>query len=182
METQPVVKKLMNNPDNIVRESLLGLTLSNSYLTLLPNANTIIRSDISQSQVSLVTGGGSGHEPAHAGFVGAGILTGAICGNVFASPSYQDIVNGIYHCRSAAGILLIIKNYTGDIVNFRLAKKICEQRFNLKISTLIVADDTSLRDPQNSTQSKSSSRGVAGTVLLYKLLGAAASKGMGLEG
>jgi dihydroxyacetone kinase len=178
METQPLAKKLMNNPDTIVRESLLGLALSNSSLLLLPNANTIIRSQIDQSTVSIICGGGSGHEPAHAGFVGSGLLTGAICGNVFASPSYQDIVNGIYHCRSSAGILLIIKNYTGDIVNFRLAKKICQQRFNLKIASLIVADDISLRDPQNSDHSQKSSRGVAGTVLLYKLLGAAAEKGM----
>ena len=112
------VKKLVNDPHNTVKESLQGLCIKNPSVQLLPGSNTIVRKEINQSKVSLICGGGSGHEPAHCSFVGYGMLDAAVCGNVFASPSFQDIVNGIYHARSQKGILLIIKNYTGDIVNF----------------------------------------------------------------
>ena len=102
------------------------------------------------------------------------MLTAAICGNVFASPSYQDIVNSVYHARSSSGILLLIKNYTGDVVNFRLAQEICQERWDLKIASIVIGDDIALGGGD-------SARGIAGTVLLYKILGAEAEKGMDLE-
>ena len=125
--------------------------------------------DWDKSRVALVSGGGSGHEPAHAGFVGKGMLTAAVCGDVFASPSVDAVLAGILAVTGPAGCLLIVKNYTGDRLNFGLAAERA-RAFGLKVNMVIVDDDIALPDlPQ--------ARGVAGTLFVHKIAGALAERG-----
>jgi len=132
-----------------------------------------VRNDWDKSKVALVSGGGSGHEPAHAGFVGQGMLTAAVCGDVFASPSVDAVLAGILAVTGPAGCLLIVKNYTGDRLNFGLAAERA-RAFGHKVSIVIVDDDVALPDlPQ--------ARGLAGTLFVHKIAGAMAENGANLE-
>jgi triose/dihydroxyacetone kinase / FAD-AMP lyase (cyclizing) len=131
------------------------------------------RTDWDRSKVALVSGGGSGHEPSHAGFVGQGMLTAAVCGEVFASPSVDAVLAGILAVTGKAGCLLIVKNYTGDRLNFGLAAERA-RALRLKVSMVIVDDDVALPDlPQ--------ARGVAGTLFVHKIAGALAEQGADLD-
>ena len=133
----------------------------------------MLRTDWDKSKVALVSGGGSGHEPSHAGFVGQGMLTAAVCGEVFASPSVDAVLAGILAVTGKAGCLLIVKNYTGDRLNFGLAAERA-RAFGLKVSMVIVDDDVALPDlPQ--------ARGVAGTLFVHKIAGALAEQGADLD-
>lgn len=171
------MSQFLNSKENAVTEAIDGvLAASGGALSRLdgyPHIRVVVRSDWDRSKVALVSGGGSGHEPAHAGFVGKGMLTAAVCGDVFASPSVDAILAGILAVTGPAGCLLIVKNYTGDRLNFGLAAERA-RAYGLNVSMVIVDDDIALPDlPQ--------SRGVAGTLFVHKIAGALAESGADLE-
>jgi dihydroxyacetone kinase len=155
--------------DGLLRTSAGKLARLDGY----PHIKVVTRTDWDRSKVALVSGGGSGHEPSHAGFVGQGMLTAAVCGDVFASPSVDAVLAGILAVTGKPGCLLIVKNYTGDRLNFGLAAERA-RAFGLKVSMVIVDDDIALPDlPQ--------ARGVAGTLFVHKIAGAMAESGADLE-
>lgn len=169
--------QFMNNREDIVTEAIDGLlrTSDGSLVRLdgYPHIRVVVRADWDKSKVALVSGGGSGHEPAHAGFVGRGMLTAAVCGDVFASPSVDAVLAGILAVTGSAGCLLIVKNYTGDRLNFGLAAERA-RAFGLRVNMVIVDDDIALPDlPQP--------RGVAGTLFVHKIAGALAENGADLD-
>jgi dihydroxyacetone kinase len=168
------MKKLINEPRDVVREMLEGLVLGNRDLALLADEAVVVRADLElhlrSGRVSLISGGGSGHEPAHAGYVGDGLLTAAVAGDVFTSPSVDAVLAAIRAVTGAAGTLLIVKNYTGDRLNFGLAAEIARSE-GLRVEMVIVDDDVALADDA----SLAGRRGLAGTVLVHKIAGAAAS-------
>ncbi|MBT1155920.1 dihydroxyacetone kinase subunit DhaK [Aminobacter anthyllidis] len=169
--------QFINRREDVVTEAIDGvLALSGGALTRLdgyPHIRVVLRSDWDKSKVAIVSGGGSGHEPAHVGFVGKGMLTAAVCGDVFASPSVDAVLAGILAVTGPAGCLLIVKNYTGDRLNFGLAAERA-RAFGLNVSMVIVGDDIALPDlPQ--------ARGVAGTLFVHKIAGALAERGADLE-
>ncbi|ESW59568.1 MAG: dihydroxyacetone kinase [Rhodobacter sp. CACIA14H1] len=171
------MKQFMNSKETLVTEALDGLIrTSDGRLARLdgyPHIKVVVRTDWDRSKVALVSGGGSGHEPSHAGFVGKGMLTAAVCGDVFASPSVDAVLAGILAVTGKAGCLLIVKNYTGDRLNFGLAAERA-RAFGLKVSMVIVDDDVALPDlPQ--------ARGVAGTLFVHKVAGAMAEDGADLD-
>ncbi len=165
--------QFLNKKENIVTDAIDGvLAASGGKLARLdgyPHIRVVVRNDWDKSKVALVSGGGSGHEPAHAGFVGEGMLTAAVCGDVFASPSVDAVLAGILAVTGPAGCLLIVKNYTGDRLNFGLAAERA-RGFGLDVNMVIVDDDIALPDlPQ--------ARGVAGTLFVHKIAGALAQDG-----
>lgn len=167
----------MNAKDDMVTDAIGGvIAASGGKLARLdgyPHIRVVVRSDWDQSKVALVTGGGSGHEPAHAGFVGEGMLTAAVCGDIFASPSVDAVLAGILAVTGPAGCLLIVKNYTGDRLNFGLAAERA-RAFGHKVNMVVVDDDIALPDlPQ--------ARGVAGTLFVHKIAGALAEQGADLD-
>lgn len=171
------MEHFINAKEDMVTQAIDGtIAASGGKLTRLdgyPHIRVVVRSDWDKSKVALVSGGGSGHEPAHAGFVGEGMLTAAVCGDVFASPSVDAVLAGILAVTGPAGCLLIVKNYTGDRLNFGLAAERA-RAFGLKVSIVIVDDDVALPHlPQ--------SRGVAGTLFVHKIAGAMAENGANLE-
>ncbi len=168
--------QFMNKKENIVTEAVDGvIAASGGKLARLdgyPHIRVVVRNDWDKSKVALVSGGGSGHEPAHAGFVGQGMLTAAVCGDIFASPSVDAVLAGILAVTGPAGCLLIVKNYTGDRLNFGLAAERA-RAFGLNVNMVIVDDDIALPDlPQ--------ARGVAGTLFVHKITGALAEQGADL--
>ncbi|AMY69602.1 dihydroxyacetone kinase subunit DhaK [Frigidibacter mobilis] len=169
--------QFINAKEAIVTEAIDGvIRASGGTLARLdgyPHIRVVLRKDWDRSRVALVSGGGSGHEPAHAGFVGAGMLTAAVCGDVFASPSVDAVLAGILAVTGPAGCLLIVKNYTGDRLNFGLAAERA-RAFGLQVNMVIVDDDIALPDlPQP--------RGVAGTLFVHKIAGAMSESGASLE-
>ncbi len=169
--------QFINTKNTLVIEAIDGLLrMSGGQLARLdgyPHIKVVVRTDWDKSKVALVSGGGSGHEPAHAGFVGQGMLTAAVCGDVFASPSVDAVLAGILAVTGKAGCLLIVKNYTGDRLNFGLAAERA-RTFGLKVSMVVVDDDVALPDlPQ--------ARGVAGTLFVHKIAGALAEAGEDLN-
>ncbi|WP_170467661.1 dihydroxyacetone kinase subunit DhaK [Ruegeria arenilitoris] len=169
--------QFLNTKETLVTEAIDGLLASSGgQLTRLdgyPHIKVVYRSDWDKSKVALVSGGGSGHEPAHAGFVGAGMLTAAVCGEVFASPSVEAVLAGILAVAGEAGCLLIVKNYTGDRLNFGLAAERA-RALGRKVEMVVVDDDIALPDlPQP--------RGVAGTLFVHKIAGALAESGADLD-
>jgi len=129
-----------------------------------------------KSKVALISGGGSGHEPAHAGFIGEGMLSAAVCGEVFASPSAEMVLQAIRAVAGPAGCLLIIKNYTGDRLHFGLAAELAKAE-GYKVEMVVVGDDVAIEEPSKIT----GRRGLAGTVLVHKVAGATAARGGSLE-
>lgn len=172
-------RKLINSVDSCVDESLLGLVRSSPGLSLLRGHRVVVRSDVHslRGKVGLLSGGGSGHEPAHGGFVGAGMLSAAVAGGVFASPPPDSILAAILHLHNAgaSGVLLIVKNYTGDRLNFGLALERA-QVSGVKVQMVIVAEDCAFERP-----SKAGRRGLCGTVFIHKLAGAMAEDGQTLD-
>lgn len=169
------MKKLINRPDAVVREMLEGVVALTPGTALLASEAVVIRSDLGAPEirnVAVLSGGGSGHEPAHAGYVGAGMLTAAIAGDVFTSPSTDAVLAAIRRVAGPAGALLIVKNYTGDRLNFGLAAEIARAE-GIPVEVVIVADDVALRD----TVAPERRRGIAGTILVHKVAGAAAEAG-----
>ena len=171
------MKQFINSKETLVTEAIDGLLRTGggrlARLDGYPHIKVVVRSDWSKSKVALVSGGGSGHEPSHAGFVGQGMLTAAVCGEVFASPSVDAVLAGILAVTGKAGCLLIVKNYTGDRLNFGLAAERARAQ-GLKVSMVVIDDDIALPDlPQ--------ARGVAGTLFVHKIAGAMAEQGADLE-
>ncbi len=173
------MKKLINDPRQVVREMLEGLADLHPGLALVGDENVLVRSDLPPAParpVAVLSGGGSGHEPAHAGYVGTGMLSGAIAGDVFTSPSTDAVLAAIRAVAGPAGAVLIVKNYTGDRLNFGLAAELATAE-GIPTRMVIVADDVALHD----TVERSHWRGIAGTVLVHKVAGAAAAAGLTLD-
>ncbi len=169
--------QFINAKEDLVTEAIEGvLAASGGTLSRLdgyPHIKVVFRTDWDKSKVALVSGGGSGHEPAHAGFVGKGMLTAAVCGEVFASPSVEAVLAGILAVTGDAGCLLIVKNYTGDRLNFGLAAERA-RALGRKVEMVVVDDDIALPElPQP--------RGVAGTLFVHKIAGAVAEDGADLS-
>lgn len=170
------MKKIINEPQNIIEEMLEGMVKSYSTLVhRVDDSRVIAKNQTENAQVGLVSGGGSGHEPAHAGFVGDGMLSAAVLGDVFTSPTPDQIERAIEATNQGKGVLLIVKNYTGDILNFEMAKDLAEMN-DIPTEIVVVDDDIAVED-STYTAGK---RGVAGTVLVHKILGDAARSGASL--
>lgn len=172
------MKKLINDPNQVVEDMLAGMLAAHSNrMKRLPNTNVIVRKEAPiQGKVGLVSGGGSGHEPSHAGYVGKGMLDGAVCGEVFTSPTPDQIFEAIQAVDSGNGVLLIIKNYTGDIMNFEMAAEMAEAE-GINVAKVVVNDDVAVEDSTYTT----GRRGIAGTVFVHKIAGALAEKGATLK-
>ncbi|WLD98848.1 dihydroxyacetone kinase family protein [Agrobacterium leguminum] len=173
------MKKLINDPATVVRDMLEGVVALSPATVLLADENVVIRSGLlapEKRRVAVLSGGGSGHEPAHAGYVGAGMLTVAVAGDVFTSPSTDAVLAGIRAAAGPAGALVIVKNYTGDRLNFGLAAELARAE-GIPVEIVVVADDVALKD----TVPDDRRRGIAGTVLVHKLAGAAAEQGLPLQ-
>lgn len=170
------MKKIINQPEEILNQMLDGLSYTYSDLVeRVPETDVIARKDRNEGKVGLVSGGGSGHEPSHAGFVGKGMLSAAVCGEVFTSPTPDQVLEGIKAADTGAGVMLIIKNYSGDVMNFEMAKDMAEME-GIEVETIIVDDDIAVED----STFTAGRRGVAGTVLVHKILGAYADQGKSL--
>ncbi|KVU78621.1 dihydroxyacetone kinase family protein [Burkholderia ubonensis] len=172
------MKKLVNRPSDVVREMLEGIARQSPHLAILGDEHVLVRKTLpepSQRAVAVLSGGGSGHEPAHGGYVGDGMLSAAVCGEVFTSPSTDAVLAAIRATAGPNGALLVVKNYTGDRLNFGLAAELARAE-GIPVETVIVADDVSLRERVERGQR----RGIAGTVLIHKLAGAAAARGLPL--
>ncbi|RFB54047.1 dihydroxyacetone kinase subunit DhaK [Bacillus thuringiensis] len=168
------MKKFINNPETVVRDMIDGMLFAHpDKLQNLPNTNIIIRVNSPfQGKVAIVSGGGSGHEPAHIGFVGKGMLDAAVVGEVFTSPTPDQIFEAIQKVDTGSGVLLIVKNYSGDIMNFEMAEV-----KGIPIATVIVNDDVAVENSSHTT----GRRGIAGTVFVHKIAGALAEKGASLK-
>jgi dihydroxyacetone kinase len=172
------MKKLINHPENAVEEMLRGLSVLHPGSVRLPGHKVLLRDDAEQvreQQVAIISGGGSGHEPAHAGYVGAGMLSAAVAGEIFTSPSSDSVFAAIKATAGEPGALLVVKNYTGDRLNFGVAAEMARAE-GIAVATVIVNDDVALKGAEQAT----GARGLAGTVLIHKLVGAAASQGKNL--
>ncbi|KDO35094.1 hypothetical protein SPRG_01160 [Saprolegnia parasitica CBS 223.65] len=169
--------QMLNAPAHAVEEMLEGLVASSPQLTLVAQHKVVLHRNFKQlqaKQVTLLSGGGSGHEPAHAGYIGDGMLTGVICGDVFASPTTKQVLEAIRLVTGPHGCLLIVKNYTGDRLNFGLAIEKAKAE-GLKVEMVVIGDDCAIQG------SKAGRRGIAGTVLVHKAAGALAAQGHSLE-
>jgi len=171
------MSQFVNAREDIVTQAIDGLVRSSggrlSRLDGFPHIKVVLRADWQGSKVALVSGGGSGHEPSHAGFVGKGMLAAAVCGDIFASPSVDAVLAGVLAVTGDAGCLLIVKNYTGDRLNFGLAAERA-RAYGKKVEMVIVDDDIALPDlPQ--------ARGLAGTLFVHKIAGALSEEGMDLK-
>jgi dihydroxyacetone kinase len=172
------MRKFVNDPRAVVREMLEGLADLSPGLALLAEEGVILRAGLpppAARKVAVISGGGSGHEPAHAGYVGPGMLTAAVAGDVFTSPSVDQVLAAIRASAGPAGALLVVKNYTGDVLNFGLAAELARAE-GIPVESVVVADDVALRD----TVPADRRRGIAGTVLVHKVAGAAAEAGLAL--
>ena len=170
------MKKIINDPEKVVSEMLAGMEIAEKGLHYLPGSEVIARRTPNKNKVALISGGGSGHEPAHAGYVGKGMLDAAVAGNVFASPSPDRIMAAIHEVAGEKGVLLIIKNYSGDIMNFSMAAELAEME-GYRVMSVVTKDDVAVPDSTFST----GRRGIAGTVFVHKIAGAAAEAGKDLE-
>ncbi|MBB5443666.1 MULTISPECIES: dihydroxyacetone kinase family protein [unclassified Paraburkholderia] len=173
------MKKLINDVSTVVPDMLDGLIALNPQLSLLQGGTIVLRADAqaaaARGEVALISGGGSGHEPAHGGYVGHGMLSAAVAGEVFTSPSIDAVLDAIRAVAGPAGALLIVKNYTGDRFNFGLAAEIARAE-GILVEMMMVADDVAL----SASGDHAGRRGLAGTVLVHKIAGAAAARGLPL--
>ncbi len=172
------MKKLVNRPADVVEEMLQGLSVLHPGSVRLLGHKVMLRADAAQSrdaQVAVISGGGSGHEPAHAGYIGRGMLSAAVAGEVFTSPSSNSVYAAIKAVAGKPGALLVVKNYTGDRLNFGLAAEMARAE-GIPVEMVIVDDDVALKGTEQAT----GARGLAGTVFIHKLTGAAAAEGRSL--
>ncbi len=170
------MKKIMNDATQIVDDMLQGLAyMHDDLVERLDGYDVIVRKAEKTGKVALISGGGSGHEPSHAGFVGEGMLSAAICGAVFTSPTPDQILEAIKAADEGAGVFMVIKNYSGDIMNFEMAQELAEIE-GIDVASVVVDDDIAV---ENSLYTQGR-RGVAGTILVHKILGHAAREGKSL--
>ena len=170
------MKKIINKPENVVSEMLDGLAyVHNDLVHRVEGFDIIVRNEKVSGQVGIISGGGSGHEPAHAGFVGDGMLSAAIAGAVFTSPTPDQILEAIKEADQGAGVFMVVKNYSGDIMNFEMAQELAEME-GIEVASIVVDDDIAV---ENSLYTQGR-RGVAGTIFVHKILGHAAREGKSL--
>ncbi|EPW21542.1 dihydroxyacetone kinase subunit DhaK [Streptococcus agalactiae] len=171
------MKKILNQPTDVVTEMLDGLAyVHNDLVHRIEGFDIIARNEEKSGKVALISGGGSGHEPSHAGFVGEGMLSAAVCGAVFTSPTPDQVLEAIKEADEGAGVFMVIKNYSGDIMNFEMAQDMAEME-GIEVASVVVDDDIAVEDSLY-TQGK---RGVAGTILVHKILGHTARHGKSLQ-
>ena len=170
-------KKLINDPERVVDEALEALVRTNPGVQAVVNHRVIVRSDLEnvKDKVAIICGGGSGHEPAFAGYVGQGCLSGAIAGSIFASPPPSSILAAILSiaAKNPSGILVVVYNYTGDRVNFGLAVERARALTSVRMEMVVIADDTAL----TSADRTAGRRGLSGGKLVLKIAGAMAEQG-----
>ncbi|NMP22257.1 dihydroxyacetone kinase subunit DhaK [Sulfobacillus harzensis] len=171
------MKKVVNRVEDVVDEALDGMALAfPAYVRRIPNTNVLARAVPKKGgRVGLVSGGGSGHEPAHGGYVGYGMLDAAVAGEVFTSPTPDQVLEGIRAANHGAGVLLIVKNYTGDVMNFDIARELAEAE-GIEVASVTVDDDVAVQDSLYTT----GRRGIAGTIYVHKIAGALAERGASL--
>ena len=170
------MKKLINSPEKVVDEALAGMAAAHADLIRVEEPNIIVRRDASRpGKVGVISGGGSGHEPMHGGFVGRGMLDAACPGAVFTSPVPDQMLAATKAVDGGAGVLHIVKNYTGDIMNFELAAELARAE-GIEVTSVVIADDVAVKDSLYTA----GRRGVGGTVLAEKIVGAAAEAGADL--
>jgi dihydroxyacetone kinase-like protein len=168
------MKNFMNRVDSVLEESLDGFAAAHSELVVLGDEYEFVRRKTPKpGKVALISGGGAGHEPLHAGFVGYGMLDAACPGQIFTSPTPNQMLNAANAVDGGAGVLFIVKNYSGDMMNFHMASEILD----MENETVIVNDDIAVEDSTHTT----GRRGVAGTLIVEKVLGAAAERGDSLQ-
>lgn len=172
------MKKIINEKEKIIGQMLRGLQKANEdKVEINEELKIVYRKNLPiKGKVGLISGGGSGHEPAHAGYVGDGMLDCAICGEIFTSPTPDQVLEAIKLADSGEGVFMVIKNYTGDVMNFEMAKDMAEME-GIKVDYIIVNDDVAVEDSTYTT----GRRGIAGTVFVHKVLGAMARNGKSLE-
>ena len=172
------MKKLINDPDDVVDEMLEGMVAAHpDRLRRLPDTQVVVRDDGPlDGKVGVVSGGGSGHEPTHAGYIGDGMLDGAAAGDVFSSPTADEFEALIDACDAGEGVLAVIKNYEGDVMNFETAIELAEME-GVDVETVVVDDDVAVEDSLYT----SGRRGVCGTILVHKAAGAKAAAGADLD-
>ncbi|WP_236785346.1 dihydroxyacetone kinase subunit DhaK [Anaerococcus ihuae] len=172
------MKKIINEKDKILSQMLNGLKKANDdKVEINEELKIVYRKDLPiKGKVGLISGGGSGHEPAHAGYVGDGMLDCAICGEIFTSPTPDQVLEAIKLADSGEGVFMVVKNYTGDVMNFEMAKDMAEME-GIKVDYIIVNDDVAVEDSTYTT----GRRGIAGTVFVHKVLGAMARSGKSLD-
>jgi dihydroxyacetone kinase-like protein len=172
------MKKLINDPNDVVSEALLGMEGAHPELRVDHRNKIIYRRDAPRpGKVGIISGGGSGHEPLHAGFVGLGMLDAACAGEVFTSPVPDQLIAATKLVDGGAGVLHIVKNYTGDVMNFEMAAEMAADENGAEVRSVVIDDDVAVRD---STWT-AGRRGVGATVLLEKIAGAAAEQGRSLD-
>ena len=171
------MKKLINVADNVVEEKIEGMVMAHpDRIKRVEGTNVLIRKDAPVDKVAVISGGGSGHEPAHAGFIGSGMLDGAVPGQMFTSPTPDQVLECIKATDSGKGVFMIVKNYTGDVMNFDMAAEMAGME-EIKVESVVVNDDVAVENSSFTT----GRRGVAGTIFVEKILGAMAEDGKSLE-
>lgn len=171
------MKKIINDVNLVEDQMIQGLVKAHpQYLKKLDGINVVVRAQKKEGKVALISGGGSGHEPAHAGYVGKGMLDAAVAGAVFTSPTPEPIYEGIKAVDAGAGVLMVIKNYTGDVMNFEMAGEMAEME-GITVKQVVVNDDVAVKDSLYTV----GRRGVAGTVFVHKIAGAKAEEGASLD-
>ena len=171
------MKKFINAVELVEDQMIQGMVKAYpQYLKKLDCGNVVVRSSKKENKVALISGGGSGHEPAHGGYVGEGMLDAAVAGAVFTSPTPDQVYEGIKAIATDAGVLMVIKNYTGDVMNFEMAGEMAETD-GIKVKQVVVNDDVAVKDSLYTV----GRRGVAGTVFVHKIAGALAETGADLD-
>lgn len=170
------MKKFINQVDQVENQMIAGMVKAYPSLRKLDCGNVVVRANKKEGKVALVSGGGSGHEPAHGGYVGTGMLDGAVAGAVFTSPTPDQILEAIHAVATEAGVLLVIKNYTGDVMNFEMAEEIAQEE-GIQVKHVITNDDVAVKDSLYTV----GRRGVAGTIFVHKIAGARAEAGGSLD-
>jgi dihydroxyacetone kinase-like protein len=171
------MKKFINAVDKVEDQMIQGMVKAYpQYVRKLDCGNVVVRSHKKEGKVALISGGGSGHEPAHGGYVGEGMLDAAVAGAVFTSPTPDQVLEGIKAVATDAGVLMVIKNYTGDVMNFEMAADMARDE-GIKVAQVVVNDDVAVKDSLYTV----GRRGVAGTVFVHKIAGALAETGADLD-
>lgn len=171
------MKKIMNNVDAVENEMVLGMVKAYpQYIKKLDCGNVVVRARKKEGKVALISGGGSGHEPAHGGFVGEGMLDAAVAGPVFTSPTPDQIYEGIKAIAADKGVFMVVKNYTGDVMNFEMAAEMAEMD-GIPVKYVVTNDDVAVQDSLYTV----GRRGVVGTIFVHKIAGAKAEEGAELE-
>ncbi|KZN22716.1 dihydroxyacetone kinase [Haladaptatus sp. R4] len=173
------MKKLINEPSAVVDEMLDGMVAAHpDEVRRLPDSNVLVRNDAPvEGKVAVVSGGGSGHEPTHAGYLGPGMLDGAAAGEVFTSPTADEVSEMVQACDGGEGVLMVIKNYEGDVMNFETAGELAEMESDVEVAQVVVNDDVAVEDSLYT----SGRRGVCGTIFVHKVAGAMADEGGDLD-